>query len=139
MTHGERITSALALIPQGEFLLTAAKGRRSNGVILDFVGQCANNPPMLVVATAKGQVLTPIIRDSRAFVVSLITDSTRPLARRFARSNVEAEDPFIGLPTDTTPRGSRSWPERWRGLNANWSVISTSMPTASSTSATSPR
>ena len=105
MTHGERITSALALIPQGEFLLTAAKGRRSNGVILDFVGQCANNPPMLVVATAKGQVLTPIIRDSRAFVVSLITDSTRPLARRFARSNVEAEDPFIGLPTDTTPRG----------------------------------
>jgi flavin reductase (DIM6/NTAB) family NADH-FMN oxidoreductase RutF len=105
MKHGERITSALELIPQGEFLLTASQGRRSNGVVLDFVGQCANNPPMLVVATAKGQVLTPIIRDSRAFVVSLITDSTRPLARRFARSSVEVDDPFIGLPTDTTPRG----------------------------------
>ena len=105
MKHGERITSALELIPQGEFLLTACQGRRSNGVVLDFVGQCANNPPMLVVATAKGQVLTPIIRYSRAFVVSLITDSTRPLARRFNRSSVEVDDPFIGLPTDTTPRG----------------------------------
>ena len=106
MTHGESIAAALELIPHSEFLLTAAQGRRSNGVLVDFVGQCANNPPMLVVATAKGQVLTPIIRDSRSFVVSLITDSTRPLARRFARSSVESEDPFIGLPTSTTSRGT---------------------------------
>lgn len=106
MTHGESIAAALELIPHSEFLLTAAAGRRSNGVLVDFVGQCANNPPMLVVATAKGQVLTPIIRDSRCFVVSLITDATRPLARRFNGSSVEVEDPFIGLPTGTTSRGN---------------------------------
>ena len=105
MTHGERIRSALQSISHGEFMLTSAAGRRSNGVLVDFVGQCANDPPMLVVATAKGQVLTPIIRDSRCFVVSMITERTRPLARRFSRSNVENEDPFIGLPTETTPRG----------------------------------
>ena len=106
MTNGERIRSALESIPHGEFMLTAAHGRRSNGVLVDFVGQCANDPPMLVVATAKGQVLTPLIRDSRSFVVSVITDATRPLSRRFARSNVENEDPFMGLPTDTTRRGT---------------------------------
>ena len=105
MTTGERIRSALESIPRGEFLLTAADGARSNGVLVDFVGQCANDPPMLVVATAKGQVLTPIIRDSRAFVVSLITDANRPIARRFTKSSVEIEDPFIGLPTETTGRG----------------------------------
>ncbi len=105
MTTGERIRSALESIPRGEFLLTAAEGRRSNGVLVDFVGQCANDPPMLVVATAKGQVLTPIIRDSRAFAVSLITNANRPLARRFTKSSVEVEDPFIGLPTETTTRG----------------------------------
>ncbi len=105
MTNGARIRSALESIPHGEFMLTAASGRRSNGVLVDFVGQCANDPPMLVIATAKGQVLTPLIRDSRSFVVSVITDATRPLARRFSRSNVENEDPFMGLPTETTPRG----------------------------------
>ncbi|MCH2145906.1 MAG: flavin reductase family protein [Phycisphaerales bacterium] len=105
MTNGARIRSALESISHGEFMLTAASGRRSNGVLVDFVGQCANDPPMLVIATAKGQVLTPLIRDSRCFVVSVITDATRPLARRFSRSNVETEDPFIGLPTETTPRG----------------------------------
>ena len=105
MTSGERIRSALESIPRGEFLLTASDGSRSNGVLVDFVGQCANDPPMLVVATAKGQVLTPIIRDSRAFTVSLITDANRPIARRFAKSSVEIEDPFIGLPTEETGRG----------------------------------
>lgn len=105
MSTGERIRSALESIPRGQFLLTAAQGARSNGVLVDFVGQCANDPPMLVVATAKGQVLTPVIRDSRSFAVSLITDATWALARRFVRSNVENEDPFIGLPVVYTPRG----------------------------------
>ena len=105
MSHGERIRSALESIPKGEFLLTAAQGGRSNGVLVDFVGQCANDPPMLVVATAKGQVLTPIIRDSRSFAVSLVTDATRALARSFVRSSVETDDPFIGMPITHTPRG----------------------------------
>lgn len=105
MNNGERIRSALESIPRGQFLLTAAQGARSNAVLVDFVGQCANDPPMLAVATAKGQVLTPVIRDSRTFAVSLVTDATWPLARRFVRSNVENEDPFIGLPVVYTPRG----------------------------------
>lgn len=105
MTDGESISAALDLIPRGEFLLTAAGGGRSNGVLVDFVGQCANNPPMIVVATVKGQVLSPLIRDSRRFVLSIVSDATRSLARRFVRSSVETEDPFIGLPIEYTPSG----------------------------------
>jgi len=105
MTDGESIREALDLIPKGEFLLTASGGGRTNGVLVEFVGQCANNPPMLVVSTVKGQVLSPLIRDSRRFVLSIVTDATRSLARRFVRSNVETEDPFIGLPIEYTPSG----------------------------------
>ena len=72
---------------------------------MEFVGQCANNPPMVVVSTVKGQVLSPLIRDSRRFVLSIVTDATRSLARRFVRSSVETEDPFIGLPIEYTPNG----------------------------------
>ena len=105
MTDGESISAALDLIPKGEFLLTAAGGGRTNGVLVEFVGQCANNPPMVVVSTVKGQVLSPLIRDSRRFVLSIVTDANRSLARRFVRTSVEVEDPFLGLPIDYTPTG----------------------------------
>lgn len=105
MTHGESIQTALEMIPKGEFLLTAAGGGRTNGVLVNFVGQCANNPPMLAVSAVKGQVLSPLIRDSRRFVLSIVSDHNRSMARRFDQSSIENEDAFLGLPIERTPSG----------------------------------
>ena len=105
MTHGESIQTALEMIPKGEFLLTAAGGGRTNGVLVNFVGQCANNPPMLAVSAVKGQVLSPLIWDSRRFVLSIVSDHNRSMARRFDQSSIENEDAFLGLPIERTPSG----------------------------------
>jgi flavin reductase (DIM6/NTAB) family NADH-FMN oxidoreductase RutF len=108
---GERLKSVLALLPQCSYLLTAKNGARSNGVLVQFVQQCANEPPLLAAATRKGQVLSPIIRDSRRFALAMINDQTRGFARRFKPrdpNNAEQEindNPFMGLPTTETPNG----------------------------------
>ena len=108
---GERLKSVLALLPRCLYLLTAQHGARSNGVLVQFVQQCANDPPLLAAATRKGQVLSPIIRDSRRFALAMINDQTRGFARRFKPrdpNKVEQEindNPFMGLPTIETPNG----------------------------------
>ncbi len=106
---------ALALIPNATFLLTAAFGEIRTGVIVRCVQQCAMHPPMVMVALEKGQTISPLIRDSRNFTLSILPKDDTLLRRMFARAPDHGGDPFLGIPHRTAPsRGAV--PERAHGF-----------------------
>jgi flavin reductase (DIM6/NTAB) family NADH-FMN oxidoreductase RutF len=94
---------ALALIPNAAMLLTATFGEIRTGVIVRCVQQCAMHPPMLMVALEKGQVISPLIRDSRNFTLSVLPKEDALLRRMFARAPDHGGDPFMGIPHRTAP------------------------------------
>jgi flavin reductase (DIM6/NTAB) family NADH-FMN oxidoreductase RutF len=89
---------ALNRIPNGEFLLTTAFGDILDGRIVERVQQCGTNPPMLLVAMEKGHVLSPLIRDSRTFAVSLLDPNERLVQRVFGPDRRIGENPFLTYP-----------------------------------------
>ncbi|MEE2682235.1 MAG: flavin reductase family protein [Planctomycetota bacterium] len=100
---GVAIEEALRAFPAGNFLVTATSEGRSNGVLAEFVMQGGHTPPTLVMSTRKGQILSPLIRDSRRFAVAIIDRRSRAQVRRFVHSSVDSINPFIGLQIDYTP------------------------------------
>ncbi len=91
-------SSPLDRIPSGRFLLTAAWGEQRRGLIVEWVQRCGGSPPMLMVAMRKGQLLSPVVRDSRHFVLHAFRPEDRLLERLFAAGAAADSDPFFGLP-----------------------------------------
>ncbi len=100
------IAQAIHRIPHGRFLLTAAYDGRRTGVLVEWVQQCATNPPMVMIAIATGSPVTPLIRDSRVFALCQISADDKLLARKFATAPAQGDDPFYSIRTTTAPSGS---------------------------------
>lgn len=99
-------STPLDLIPRGRFLLTAACGDQRRGVLVRWVQRCGGDPPMLLLALPKGQVLSPLIRDSRHFVLAAVREDDRLLARLFGAGASSEHDPFLGLPLRLSSGGA---------------------------------
>lgn len=99
-------STPLDLIPRGRFLLTAACGDQRRGVLVRWVQRCGGNPPMLLLALPKGQMLSPLIRDSRHFVLAAVREDDRLLARLFDPGASSEHDPFYGLPIRLSSGGA---------------------------------
>ncbi|MEO0586096.1 MAG: flavin reductase family protein [Planctomycetota bacterium] len=97
----QSIQAALGTIPTGLFVLTAAHEDRRAGMLCDWVQRCCGEPPMIVVAVAKGKGIMPLISESRQFALCQIADDDRLLPRKFERDSELGEDPFLG--TDLLP------------------------------------
>jgi len=89
---------ALANVPASSFLMTTAYGDLRDGRIVERVQQCGTNPPMLLVAMEKGHPLSPLIRDSRTFALSLLDPNERLLQRVFGPERRVGDDPFLTYP-----------------------------------------
>jgi len=89
---------ALANVPAPSFLMTTAYGDLRDGRIVERVQQCGTNPPMLLVAMEKGHPLSPLIRDSRTFALSLLDPNERLLQRVFGPERRVGDDPFLTYP-----------------------------------------
>lgn len=106
------LAEALAMLPQGHFLMTSAFDDQRAGVILRSVQRCADEPILLAVASRRGHAIDPLIRDSRAFAICLIDTEDRLLARKFPPAESGPEpgedeiDPFDSIPTETLATGS---------------------------------
>ncbi|MFO0829552.1 MAG: flavin reductase family protein [Phycisphaerales bacterium] len=98
--------AALALIPHGHFVLTAAFGDYRGGVIVRWVQQVSSVPPLVIVAIEKGQPLSPLIRDSRRFALCQLPEGDRILLKIFEPDRDDPTDPFLGLATIKAPSGS---------------------------------
>ena len=97
---------AIEQIPSGLFVLTSAYNGARSGALVQWVQQCATNPPLVMAAVATGLAVVPLIRDSHSFALCQIGESDRFLARQFTPAPPYGEDPFVTLPTSNAPGGA---------------------------------
>ncbi|MCH2161980.1 MAG: flavin reductase family protein, partial [Phycisphaerales bacterium] len=112
----EAVQDVLKRFPKGGFLLTASHGLSRNGMLVNRVQQASNVPPTLLISVPKGQPLSPLIRDRRAFALCELAQGDLLLNRLFEHPReLHGDDPFLGLPViETTlglpvPRCVSSW------------------------------
>lgn len=106
-THPEPLPmaiEALSRVPRGRLLLTAAAGDLRRGRIVEWVQQCGATPPAVMLALPKGDPISPLIRDSRHFCLSVLRGVDPLLERLFATR--QEGDPFLGLPVRPSPSGA---------------------------------
>ena len=118
ISTADAVQDVLKRFPTGGFLLTASHGLSRNGMLVNRVQQASNVPPTLLISVQKGQPLSPLIRDRRAFAICEIAKSDLLINRLFETPReLHGEDPFLGLPViETTlglpvPRCVASWLE----------------------------
>jgi flavin reductase (DIM6/NTAB) family NADH-FMN oxidoreductase RutF len=88
-------------LPQGLFVLSGAYEGRRAGLIVHWVCRCANQPPLVGVALPKGHWVSPIIRDSHHFGLSLVLPAEKLVVRKFSEPVGEREsDPFDCMATE---------------------------------------
>ena len=89
--------NVLQRLPRGRFLLTASHAGTRQGLLVDRVQHCADEPPTIAVSVKKGHVLSPLIRDSARFGLCELAPSDRIITRLFARpADLLDDDPFLG-------------------------------------------
>ena len=92
-------------IPCGLFILSSAFDEQRTGVLTRWVQPCSFEPPLVMIAVPKGMPVEPLIRDSRHFSLSLVSDQDRLLERKFSRPPDRGDDPFVALPAREGPKG----------------------------------
>lgn len=110
----ELIESAFSVFPKAVYLLTAGFEDKRGGMLVPFVQRCCNEPAMICVAARKGHTIDPLIRDSHAFALGVLSEGDRLIERRFLRSDVPPrdlpamgdDDPFDAIETKTLVTGS---------------------------------
>lgn len=102
----EDTLQALSRIPNCQCLLTSGYAEVRDGRLVERVQQCGTQPPMLLVAMEKGHPLSPLIRDSRTFAVSLLDPNERAITRIFGPERRIGDDPFLTYPHRTGVLGA---------------------------------
>lgn len=100
MTNAEprdAIGAALAVIPSGCAILTAAVGGESTGMLASWVQQAAFDPPMVTVAVKRQRPITGLIARSGRFTLNLIGDDPGPLFKHFGKGFALGAPAFDGL------------------------------------------
>ncbi len=97
------IGQALAKIPSGVYVLTAAHEDRRMGMLASWVQQVCFEPPMVMVAVAKGRPIMPLISESRQFGLCQLAEDDRALRRKFSSEPDGHDDAFLGYDLKETP------------------------------------
>lgn len=99
--HTPERERALSRLAGGVWLMTASHERDRAGVVVRWVQRAGMEPPLVSVAMRKGHPVEPLIRDSRAFALNLLTPELASLERRFSNGLAERfGDPFDTIETD---------------------------------------
>jgi flavin reductase (DIM6/NTAB) family NADH-FMN oxidoreductase RutF len=100
---GNEVARALCRVPAGMYIVTAAFDGVQAGVLVQWVQQVGAQPPIVSVAFPKGVRIIPLIRDSRAFAISILSAENRYLTRRFKTEFFGDEDlACVGVETLVT-------------------------------------
>jgi flavin reductase (DIM6/NTAB) family NADH-FMN oxidoreductase RutF len=89
--------AALDRIPESRFVMTASFENRRAGMAVRWVQRAALAPHSISLALPKGHVISPIVRDARAFGLCQIASDDRMLDRRFDNAEPDEVDPFDAL------------------------------------------
>ncbi len=89
---------ALFQLTYGLYVLTAAKGGRQNGCIINTAGQVTNTPNRIQVAVNKANYTHDMIKETGVFNVSMISQKASfELFKRFGFQSGKDVDKFVGF------------------------------------------
>jgi len=100
------IGKALGRLPGSLFVMTSHYEDRMRGVMVSWVQQAGFNPPMIMVALAKGRPIVPLLHDSHGFALCQIAKDDRLVVRRFAAGKDAGDNPFEGIELIKAATGS---------------------------------
>lgn len=99
-TH-EPISHESLGLPEGCYVVTSWSESQRGGVLVRWVQQCAESPPLIAVSVPKRHSVAPMVRDSGVFSVCLIDPSDTACIRAFGtpRAPDEQEELFDSFPS----------------------------------------
>lgn len=101
------VGDALAMLPDGVFIITARFEDDRSGVRVLSAMPCATEPVLVAVAARKGHSIEPLIRDSHHFALCVVSPSDRLLIQKFPMgSEPRGGDPFDAVSTLSLGTGS---------------------------------
>jgi len=100
------VSSDLGISSGRRFVMTASFEDDRAAVLVEWVQQCAQSPPMVGVALHKGRPIEPIIRDSGAFALCEIPRDDSFLERALRRACEHDDDVLESIPHETLVTGS---------------------------------
>jgi len=108
MASNDPIANALSMLPAGSFLMTSAYDGKRAGQVVRSVQVCSEVPTLICVAARKGHSISPLIRDSHAFVICVLSPEDAGMLRRFDREWAPDEigDAFDALPVEVLASGA---------------------------------
>jgi flavin reductase (DIM6/NTAB) family NADH-FMN oxidoreductase RutF len=92
--EAEQVARALATLPASPWIMSSWYETTRTGVLVRRVMQCADEPLCVCVSVRKGSRIDPLIRDSRAFALSLMPSADRLLLKKFDTPEATDDDPF---------------------------------------------
>jgi len=108
VTDSAALNQALFQVTHGLYVVTAKRGDKSNGQILDALMQVTNAPPRIAVGMGKRSLTHEMIAETGRFVVSVL-DRDDPacvaVIKRFGFQSGRDVDKFLDFPHSTTDRG----------------------------------
>jgi len=96
---------ALAQIPSGCCILTAAADSVATGMLASWVQQAAFEPPMVTVALKRGRPIETLIERSGKLTLNVIGEDPTRLFKHFGKGFALDQLAFTGLFTTSTPYG----------------------------------
>ncbi|MBX3381590.1 MAG: flavin reductase [Phycisphaeraceae bacterium] len=93
--------SVLSLLPAGAFVIAAGFEGKRAGVVARSVAIVADEPLMVGISIRRGHWIEPLIRDSRAFSVSVLDSADVLSPRKFADDAHRDDDPFDCIAWET--------------------------------------
>ncbi|MEM8758639.1 MAG: flavin reductase family protein [Planctomycetota bacterium] len=103
-----QLDTVLERVPWSTWVMTAAHDDQRAGVVVHWVQRCAAQPVLVSVSMAKCHSLEPLLRDSRAFALNLVSETDRLLLRKFDGHVPpdELSDTFDSLAIESWASGS---------------------------------
>ncbi len=102
------LNQALFKVTHGLYVVTAKRGDKLNGQVLDALMQVTNAPPRIAIGMGKRSLTHEMISETGRFVVSVLdrTDlACTDVIRRFGFQSGRDVDKFAGFPCETLGRG----------------------------------
>jgi flavin reductase (DIM6/NTAB) family NADH-FMN oxidoreductase RutF len=78
----QQMAEAFRWIPYGIYVLTTQRGAESRAMIISWVSQVSYSPPLLMVALHQNRPALPVIRETGAFSLSLLSRDQKALVDR---------------------------------------------------------
>ena len=93
----------LRRIPYGLYALGVHDGERGHAMTVNWVSQCAFEPPMLTISVELESRSLPLLRAAGAFALSVFPTGARSLAGKLGRASANVPDKFDDVPHHSGP------------------------------------